>query len=160
MASITIEDVRRSLIKYTPYFGGLSYSALAFNSMGIHFPFLDKTGQLIMFNSTLCLSHIGFGVYIYNRPINDVLKPSRSRRVVWSIFGSWIMNLGSVLCWAIVKEIGPKNKLARALIGLTGGCVFLYIATDYLCAIDKLRAQDFPDDDRDSGNEDDEDDAA
>lgn len=67
------------------------------------------------------------------------------------------MNIGSVLCWAIVKEVGPKNKLARAVIGLAGGSVFLYIATDYLNAVDKLRAQDFPDDDRDSGNEDGED---
>ncbi|XP_028517568.1 uncharacterized protein LOC110247817 [Exaiptasia diaphana] len=150
-------DVQKSLIKYLPYAGGVSYSVLALNTMGINLPFLGDNGRLIVFNSTLAFSHVGFGVYIYNRPILDVIKPSKTKRTIWSIFGSWMMNLGSVLFWAIAKELGPSNKFARAFIGLSAGGVFLYVATDLTNSLDKLKRSDFPiEEDRDSGNEDDE----
>lgn len=152
----TVEDVKRFLVRYLPYAGGVSYSILALNTMGINLPYLGDNGRLIIFNSTLAFTHVGFGVYIYNRPIMDVLKPTTTKRVIWSLFGSWMMNLGSVLFWAIGKELGPKNMYARALFGLTAGGISLYVAYDVVSALDKLRRRDFPAlEDRDSGNEDD-----
>lgn len=153
----TVQDFRRYLAKYLPYAGGVSYSILALNTMGINLPLLGENGRLIVFNSTLAFSHVGFGVYIYNRPILDALKPSTTKRLIWSLFGSWMMNLGSVLFWAIGKELGPTNKVARALIGLSAGGVFLYVATDFTNALDKIRKRDLASiEERDSGNEDDE----
>ncbi|EDO38293.1 predicted protein [Nematostella vectensis] len=138
-AAINLNDVRRNFIKYTPYCGAVGYSILAISSMGVEPPSFSDFGRVATFHTSLCISHFGFAVYFYNRPILDVVNPPKAKRVLWSVFGTFMMNLGSLLFWAIAKEVGPENKLARAVIGLSSAAGLAYVARDFLHAMDEAR---------------------
>ena len=140
-ASLNLKSVREALTKYLPYCGASGYSILALNAMNVNIPLriLGNNAELMLFHGSLCLSNIGIVVYLYNRSVFDVMEPPKHKRFLWSCFGSWMFNLGSLLFWAIAKELCPKNKLVRVVVALstTGG--FLFVATDYLTAIDGLK---------------------
>ena len=86
-----------------------------------------------------CQASIGIATYLYDRPVFDVMRPPKSKRLLWSLFGTWMFNFGSLLLWAICKEMCPKNTLIRAVLVLSSCAGVVYIGTDYLQAVDKLR---------------------
>ena len=137
-SSLNLRNVREALSKYLPYCACGGYSVAALNTMNIASPG-GKDARLALFNGSLCLSNIGMVVYLYNRPAFDAVKPPRSKRILWSCFGSGLFNLGSLLLWAIAKEFCPENKFVRFVVALstTGG--LLFVATDYLAAVDSLK---------------------
>ena len=142
-AAITVKDVRKSLVKYLPYGGAVGYSVLSLHSMNVPLPHVLTSGRTghILFHGSLCLSNVGMVVYIFNRGVFDVMKPKPSvrKRLLWSVFGSTSMNLGSLLFWAISKELCPENSLIRAGVALSSSAGLLMIATDYFNAMDELR---------------------
>lgn len=140
-ASISLIDAKESLKKYLPYGGLAGYSILALHSVKVHPEelIIGKDSRAVVFHGALVLSGIGMGTYLFTRPVFDVMQAPKSKRVLWSLFGSWMFNFGSLLLWAICKEICPKNKLARAVIVLSSCGGLVYIARDYLRAVDALR---------------------
>lgn len=140
-ASIRLRDAKKALKKYLPYSGLVGYSILGLHSAQIYVQefFIDKSARPVVFQGALVLSSIGIATYLYDRPVFDVMRPPKSKRLLWSLFGTWMFNFGSLLLWAICKEMCPKNTLIRAVLVLSSCAGVVYIGTDYLQAVDKLR---------------------
>jgi len=140
-ASISLKDAGKALQKYLPYGGLAGYSVLTLHSVKVHPEeiIIGKDSRAIVFHGALVLSGIGMSTYLYTRPVFDVMQQPKSKRVLWSLFGSWMFNFGSLLLWAICKEICPKNKVIRAVVALSSSAGLVYIARDYLRAVDTLR---------------------
>ena len=140
-ASIRLRDAKKALKKYLPYSGLVGYSILGLHSAQIYVQefFIDKSARPVVFQGALVLSSIGIATYLYDRPVFDVMRPPKSKRLLWSLFGTLMFNFGSLLLWATCKEMCPKNTLIRAVLVLSSCAGVVYIGTDYLQAVDKLR---------------------
>jgi len=140
-ASISLRDAKKALRKYLPYSGLVGYSVLGLHSVKIRVEefFIGESARPVVFHGALVLSSIGIATYLYDRPVFDVMRPPKSKRLLWSLFGTWMFNFGSLLLWAICKEMCPKNRLIRAVLVLSSCAGVVYIGTDYLQAVDKLR---------------------
>ena len=140
-ASISLKDAKEGLKKYLPYSGIAGFSVLALHSVKVHPEelIIGKGSRAVVFHGALVLSGIGLSTYVYTRPVFNVMRPPKSKRVLWSLFGSWMFNFGSLLFWAICKEICPKNKVLRSILALSSSAGLAYIARDYLQAVDTLR---------------------
>lgn len=140
-ASISLRDAKKALKKYLPYSGLVGYSVLGLHSVKVRVEelIIGKSARPFVFHGALVLSSIGMATYLYNRPVFDVIRPPKSRRLLWSLFGTWMFNFGSLLLWAICKEICPENKVIRAAMVLSSSAGLVYIGRDYLQAVDRLR---------------------
>ncbi|XP_078359593.1 uncharacterized protein LOC144644057 [Oculina patagonica] len=140
-ASISLRDAKKALKKYLPYSGLVGYSVLGLHSVKVRVEelIIGNGARPFVFNGALVLSSLGMTVYLYYRPVFDVIKPPKSKRLLWSLFGTWMFNFGSLLLWAICKEICPENKVIRAAMALSSSAGLVYIGTDYLQAMDNLR---------------------
>lgn len=140
-ASIRLRDAKKALKKYLPYSGLVGYSILGLHSAQIYVQefFIGKSARPVVFHGALVLSSIGIATYLYDRPVFDVMRPPKSKRLLWSLFGTLMFNFGSLLLWATCKEMCPKNTLIRAVLVLSSCAGVVYIGTDYLQAVDKLR---------------------
>ena len=140
-ASVSLRDAKEALKKYLPYSGLAGYSVLALHSVKVYPEelIISKDSRAVIFHGALVLSGVGLSTYMYTRPVFDVMQPPQKKRVLWSLFGSWMFNFGSLLLWAICKEIFPKNKVLRAFVALSSSAGLVYIAKDYLHAVDALR---------------------
>ena len=140
---ISVREVRKILAKYLPYGGAFGFSMLSLHSMNVPLPHFLTAGRIghIVFHGSLCLSNIGMVVYVFNRGVFDVIqpKPSPQKRLLWSVFGSIMMNLGSLLFWAISKELCPRNSFFRTVVAISSSAGFLVIATDYFNVMDELK---------------------
>lgn len=140
-ASISLRDAKKALKKYLPYCGLVGYSVLGLHSSKVRVEefFIGKSARPFVFHGALVLSSIGIATYLYERPVFQVMRPPKTKRLLWSLFGTWMFNFGSLLLWAIFKEIRPKNTLIRAVLVLSSCAGVVYIGTDYLQAVDNLR---------------------
>ena len=140
-ANISIRDAKEAVRKYLPYGGVIGYSVLSLHSVNVHVEevLLGKGARIVVFHSALVLSSVGIGTYLYNRRVFTVMRASKAKHLLWSVFGTWMFNLGSLLFWAICKEICPKNKLIRAIAVLSSSAGLLFTGNDYLNAVDSLR---------------------
>lgn len=140
-ASVSLRDAKEALKKYLPYSGLAGYSVLALHSVKVYPEelIISKDSRAVIFHGALVLSGVGLSTYMFSRPVFDVMQPPQKKRVLWSLFGSWMFNFGSLLLWAICKEIFPKNKVLRAFVALSSSAGLVYIAKDYLHAVDALR---------------------
>lgn len=140
-ASIGLKDAKEGLKKYLPYCGLAGYSVLTLHSVKVYPEelIIGKGSRALVFHGALVLSAIGMSAYVYTRPVFDIMQPPVCKRLLWSVFGSSMFNFGSLLLWAIFKEICPGNKLLRAVLALSSSAGLVYIATDYLWAVDTLR---------------------
>lgn len=140
-ASISLRDAKKALKKYLPYSGLVGYSILGLHSAKVRVEelFIGKSARPVVFHGALVLSSFGIATYLYYRPVFEVMRPPKSRRILWSLFGTWMFNFGSLLLWAVCKEMCPKNKLIRAVLVLSSCAGVVYIGTDYLQAVDNLR---------------------
>ena len=140
-ASISLKDAKKALQKYLPYVGLAGYSILALHSVKVYPEefVIGRDSRAIIFHGALVLSGIGMSEYLYTRPVFDVMEPPNSKRVLWSLFGSTMFNFGSLLLWAICKEVCPKNSILRGVLALSSSAGLVYIARDYLRAVDTLR---------------------
>ena len=140
-ASVSLRDAKKALNKYLPYAGLAGYSVLALHSVKVHVEelIIGKNARPVVFHGALILSSIGIATYLYNRPVFQVMDPPKSKRLLWSLFGTWMFNFGSLLLWAMCKEMCPDYKLIRAVMALSSGAGLAYIGVDYLREVDRLR---------------------
>ena len=128
--------------KYVPYCGVFGYFTLSTNAL--HLPIvqqlLTRDASRAFTNGCFALSHVGTAVYIYHRP-SFILHPTKER-LLYSLFGSTMFNLGSILSWSVLQVGLPKDELGKSLVGLACSLTYLYIGYRYLKSADKsvLRA--------------------
>ena len=128
--------------KYLPYCGVFGYFTLSTNAL--HLPIvqqlLTRDASRAFTNGCFALSHVGTAVYIYHRP-SFILHPTKER-LLYSLFGSTMFNLGSILSWSVLQVGLPKDELGKSLVGLACSLTYLYIGYRYLKSADKsvLRA--------------------
>lgn len=138
---LRLKDLKDGFTKYFPYCGLASYSMLALHSLKVYPEelIIGRHSRAFIFHGALALSGIGMGTYLFNRPVFRVIEPPSSKQFLWSAFGSWMFNFGSLLLWAICKETLPENKFLRAVLAVSSSAALIYVARDYLQAVDSLR---------------------
>jgi len=90
--------------------------------------------EQLMANAFLLNSHVGLGVYFYSRKHLQLV--ARPWRVVYSVCGSVLFNLGNVMFCAVTKVLLPRIDLLRTVFGIASGVMFLTIAGRYLQFVD------------------------
>lgn len=90
--------------------------------------------EQLMANAFLLNSHVGLGVYFYSRKHMQLV--ARPWRVVYSVCGSVLFNLGNVMFCAVTKVLLPRIDLLRTVFGIASGVMFLTIAGRYLQFVD------------------------
>uniref|UniRef100_A0AAG5DI90 Uncharacterized protein n=1 Tax=Anopheles atroparvus TaxID=41427 RepID=A0AAG5DI90_ANOAO len=117
------------LYYYFPLKGMVSYAALSVNVMNpsIAIKLLPKRDV-----TNFLLLHTIFGttLYMYGRPHLKAL-PS-NKRVAYSICGSVLFSLGSVLAWAVLRSAIPRNQGLSTALGLSSGLLIAKLSYDYL----------------------------
>ncbi|XP_041363031.1 uncharacterized protein LOC121378781 [Gigantopelta aegis] len=125
--------------KILPSIGGLSYQLFSANIMNPRsFRWMFDDRDIVIANTLWFNAHIGIGLYMFGRP--HLQKASTQRRILYSVFGSFLFNFGSVLFWATCKSLLIQNPKLRTLFGFGSGFVLLYIGREYLHYIDKSQA--------------------
>ena len=131
-----VERYHRLWPTYVSYGGVFGYFTIATNSL--HLPvvqkFLTKDASQCFTNGCLVLSHAGIAVYIYHRPSFSIY-PSKER-LLYSLFGSTIFNLGSILSWSVLQVGLPKDEVGKGLVGFACGLTYLYLGYRYLRSVD------------------------
>ena len=128
--------------KCVPYCGVFGYFTLSTNAL--HLPIvqqlLTRDASRVFTNGCFALSHVGTAVYIYHRP-SFSLHPTKER-LLYSLFGSTMFSLGSILSWSVLQVGLPKDELGKSLVGLACSLTYLYIGYRYLRDADRsvLRA--------------------
>ena len=138
-----LERFNRLWPKYVPYCGVFGYFTIATN--GLHFPIvqklMSKSASQSFTNGCLVLSHAGIAVYIYHRPSFGIYP--RKDRLLYSLFGSTMFNLSSILSWSVLQVGLPKDEVGKSLLGLACGLTYLYLGYRYLRSIDGLVSRAF-----------------
>jgi len=87
-----------------------------------------------MSNVLLLSSHLGLGVYFYGRRHMQLVTPSW--RVIYSVGGTVVFNLGNIMFCAVAKMLLPRVDILRTVFGVASGAMFLAIAGRYLQFVD------------------------
>ena len=129
--------------KYVPYCGVFGYFTLSTNAL--HLPVLQqvftKEASRAFTNGCFVLSHTGAAVYIFHRP-SFSLYPFKER-LLYSLFGSTVFNLGSVLSWSVLQAGLPKDEVGKGLVGFVCSLTYLYIGYRYLRSVDRYMLRAF-----------------
>lgn len=119
---------------YAPAFGTLNYAFLSINVMnpGILQRVLPKPDLTNMFLFNSC---IGSFLFISGRP--HLSEAPLKLRVAYSVYGSILFNMGSVLSWAILRSLLPNNSGLATVTGLVSGLALTGCGVAYLNYNDK-----------------------
>jgi len=119
---------------YTPAFGTLNYTLLSVNVMnpGLLQRFVPKPDLTNLFLLNSC---VGSALFIAGRP--HLGKAPLKIRIVYSVYGSVLFNMGSVLSWAIVRSLLPNNSGLAMVAGLVSGFAMTGCGIAYLSYNDK-----------------------
>lgn len=122
---------------YIPMQGLVSYGALAINVMNPSLVSKILTPKKDLTNVLLLGSIVGASFYVYGRPaLADV---PNGKRGLYAMLGGSMWAMGSVLGWAVMKSVLPKDNSAIATIaGLATGAAIVKVTTDYFADTDKL----------------------
>ncbi|GLV32277.1 uncharacterized protein CBL_11766 [Carabus blaptoides fortunei] len=113
----------------------ISYTALAVNVMNPSLvvrvcPKRDVT-NILLFNTLL-----GTSLYLYCKP--HLKNLSKKEKVLYSTFGAATFSLGSVLIWAIIRNIVPQNVALCTACGVGSGLALMKIGSSYVEHVDSL----------------------
>lgn len=122
---------------YIPLQGLASYGALSVNVMNPALISKILTPKKDLTNVLLLSSVVGGAFYVYGRPaLADV---PNNKRGLYAVLGGGLWAMGSVLGWAIIKSMLPRDNAAVATIaGLATGAAIVKVTTDYFADTDKL----------------------
>ncbi|VVC30479.1 Hypothetical protein CINCED_3A004798 [Cinara cedri] len=120
---------------YFPAFGAFNYSLLSINVMnpGLIQRVLPKPELTNIFLVNSCL---GSALYIYGRP--HLSEAPLKDRIVFSVYGAVLFNMGSVLTWAILRSLLPNNSSLATFAGLVSGYALTAFGVNYLSYNDKI----------------------
>merc|ERR1712038_62055 len=124
--------------RYIPMAGCVSTGVLSINILAPKYfqrmffgcPYVPAITNSLWFNS-----HLGVGLYIYNR--KHLTKASKPERVMFSVYGAVLFNFGTVLFWATSKRLLPKCSFVTALFGVGSTIVCYFIGHRYLNWVDR-----------------------
>lgn len=118
---------------YLPVNSLVSYTALSINIMN---PALRTQffGSSDLTNFLLWHSVIGSGAYIYTR--KHLRKVPNQKKLAYAATGGILFSFGSVLMWAFLKNVLPKNCGVATVCGLTSGYIIVKLTSDYLGDVD------------------------
>ncbi|XP_046584768.1 uncharacterized protein LOC124291739 [Haliotis rubra] len=129
---VSKEDV---CFKILPALGGVSYQLFSAHIMNPNcFRDLFDDHHVVVANSLWFQSHIGVGLYMFGS--KHLQQVSVQRRILYSVFGSFLFNFGSVLFWATCKSLLFPQPVVRTIFGLGSGFVLLFIGREYVEYID------------------------
>ena len=57
-------------------------------------------------------------------------------RIIYSVYGSVLFNLGTVMFCAVTKVVLPRIDAVRTIFGIASGFMFLTVAGQYLQFVD------------------------
>lgn len=122
---------------YIPIQGLVSYSALAVNVMNPSLISKILSPKKDLTNVLLLSSIVGGAFYVYGRPaLADV---PNGKRGLYAMLGGGLWAMGSVLGWAVMKSMLPRDNAALATIaGVATGAAVVKVTTDYFADTDKL----------------------
>ncbi|CAF0768609.1 unnamed protein product [Rotaria sordida] len=140
MSEPPLPSARRQILfaKYgpiliTPFYFGFSTHVLTPNSFS---RILRPELNVPIVNSLWIGSHFGVGLYLY------VSKHLRNAdifdRLLFSVYGSAMFNLGTVLVMSIIRSIFPDNGALRLGVGLSSSAALLFIGRRYVLYIDQI----------------------
>ncbi|XP_037820923.1 uncharacterized protein LOC119609944 isoform X1 [Lucilia sericata] len=122
---------------YIPLQGLVSYGALSVNVMNPALISKILTPKKDLTNVLLLGSIVGGAFYVYGRPA--LAEVPNSKRGLYATLGGGLWAMGSVLGWAIIKSVLPRDNAAVATIaGLATGAAIVKVTTDYFADTDKL----------------------
>ncbi|CAF0898804.1 unnamed protein product [Adineta steineri] len=140
MSEPPLPSARRQLLfaKYgpiliTPFYFGFSTHVLTPSSFT---RILGHQWNVPVVNSLWIGSHIGIGIYLYNS--KHLRNANTFDRILYSIYGSAIFNLGTVLVMSIVRSIFPDSTPLRLGVGLSSSAAMLFIGRRYIQYIDQI----------------------
>ncbi|XP_055316838.1 uncharacterized protein LOC129576185 [Sitodiplosis mosellana] len=123
------------LFYYAPLHALSSYGALSVNILSPQLasrliPKRDVTNFLLI--------HTLFGttLYIYSRPHLKSLDVKQ--KITYSVLGSTLFSLGSVLVWAIIRSSIPHNAVLGTALGLASGYGLARVSYEYLKHVDAI----------------------
>ncbi|KAG5667918.1 hypothetical protein PVAND_015883 [Polypedilum vanderplanki] len=118
---------------YLPVNSLVSYTALSINIMN---PALRTRffGSSDLTNFLLWHTVAGTGAYIYTR--KHLAKIPQQKKLGYAAAGGVLFSFGSVLMWAFLKNVLPKNSGVATFVGLSTGFVVVKLTSDYLNDID------------------------
>lgn len=122
---------------YIPIQGLASYGALSVNVMNPALISKILTPKKDLTNVLLLGSIVGGAFYVYGRPA--LAEVPNSKRGMYAVLAGGLWAMGSVLGWALIKSVLPRDNSAMATIaGLATGAAIVKVTTDYFADTDKL----------------------
>lgn len=85
-------------------------------------------------NFLLLHTLVGTTLYLWSRPHLQDVEPKR--RAAFSLLGSGLFGLGSVLLWAIIRSAIPRNNAAATVIALGSGYAVARLGYEYVQHVD------------------------
>ncbi|XP_022103546.1 uncharacterized protein LOC110986165 [Acanthaster planci] len=120
---------------YLPIVGAASHTLFAMHILDRNLlPGLFPKWHLGVANSLLFNSHLGIGLYVFNRPC--LRSASTQQRVLWSVYSSAMFNFGSVLLFATGKQLLTEDKLVGTLYAMSASLCFLVVGKQFFDFLD------------------------
>ncbi|XP_076038687.1 uncharacterized protein LOC143023905 [Oratosquilla oratoria] len=156
MASV-LEKVNTALVKgglqpinkktllyyYAPMDGCFGYGVMSTQMFAPelyeNFNFLFIPKYISLTNCCLTSSVVGSSLFLYSRPHMALAAPSD--RLAFSVFGSLMFNLGSMLFWALGRTAAPESTAVRLIFGVATSAGALYLGHRYVTYIDSTLAK-------------------
>uniref|UniRef100_A0A1A9W2D8 Uncharacterized protein n=1 Tax=Glossina brevipalpis TaxID=37001 RepID=A0A1A9W2D8_9MUSC len=124
---------------YIPLNGLLNYGALCVNVINPSLVAKMLPGKKDATNVLLLSSVCGGAFYVYGRP--HLRHVPNLQRGLYGIMAAGLWGMGSVLGWAVLKSLIPKDNGLATIAGLVAGVGIVKVAIDYVNEIDKLVAK-------------------
>jgi len=118
---------------YAPLFGVVNYGVLSINVMNPSW-MVKISPKRDITNFLLLGSVVGTGLYLSNTKL--VKSAPSQKKIMYSACGSLLFTFGSVLLWAVLRNILPDNKLLAVTAGVASGVTLTVVSKDYLEFID------------------------
>uniref|UniRef100_D3TPX5 Hypothetical conserved protein n=1 Tax=Glossina morsitans morsitans TaxID=37546 RepID=D3TPX5_GLOMM len=123
---------------YIPLNGLLNYGALCVNVMNPALVAKMLPGKKDATNVLLLSSVAGGAFYVYGRP--HLRHVPAFQRGLYAIMAAGLWGMGSVLGWAVLKSLIPKDNGLATMAGLVAGVGIVKVTLDYFNETDKLVA--------------------
>ncbi|KAL8565746.1 hypothetical protein ACOMHN_058381 [Nucella lapillus] len=135
LQKLTRDDI---CFRVVPTMGGISYGYFAIHIMNASwFKSVFHSNDVRVANTFWLSAHLGVGLYLYGS--GHLRQAPVNRRVLYSVFASFLFNFGSVLFWATCKSFLPARPGLQATFGLASGFVLLYVGKEYVDYVDDAR---------------------
>jgi len=87
--------------------------------------------------SNVALIHANLGITLYLMGSRHLRNQHICKRATFSLFGALMFNMGSVLLFAILRQVTPECATLRTIVGVTSSCVLLSVGKQYVDHLDR-----------------------